>query len=393
MSFRRILFSCILIVCLPVLFTQYLFALTGPSFDFSCQRILHPNGVFNTRIRLVQFPQDGTESQLIVQFRQNNRNVYELSRYLPAPAADTLWEFWISLPEGYYEVWAEMRSLSQAGSQIHSTTFFARNISGRTAVSDISLLHFQTGKPVLNTDIPGAGQQFSFSCFLYPSGAEQLTARAVLYRQDENPYSDAAGKYTSLGQVSTPITGSANQGFKFEAPLPADSLESGNYLIEVFVYQEDQIIAEASHSFNVLWHKVPGMLASPEPWLPAMAWRFPQGQVPEALAQPAAFLNYWILQNENTGVYPYASLEDYFKRWDALPGFLGTAKPGRSVKSKYFLLLGEPDSMSLTISGTDSLSVWFYNSPPMQKYFIKPEGEKEWEEMNTLHKLRLSLNL
>lgn len=392
MSFRRGFFPYFL-VCLPVLFPQYLLALSGPLFDFSCQRILHANGVFNTRIRIIQFPQDGTESQLIVQFRQNNRNVYELSRYLKASAADTLREFWITLPDGYYEVWAEMRSLSQPGNQINSTTFFARNVAGRTAVSDISLLHSRTDNPVLNSDIPGAGQQFSFSCFIYPFGANQLTARAVLYRQDENPYSDAAGKYTSLGQVSAPITGSPNQTFTFESPLPADSLESGNYLIEVFVYQEDQIIAEASYSFNVLWHKVPGMLADPEPWLPAMAWRFPNGAVPEELSQPAAFLNYWLNQNENNGVYPYAALEEFYKKWDKLPQFLNTADAMQSVKSKYFLLLGEPDSVTLTSSGTDSLSVWFYNSPPLQKYFIKPEGESEWAEMNILHKLRLSLNL
>jgi GWxTD domain-containing protein len=365
-------------------------------FNFSCQRIFNANQSANTQI-LLELPaldtfSNKSEYKVNFQFRKGNRLVYEISRFVECTQERNLFEFWLNLPDGYYEVWAEAQLVNQSFPMISTQSFQGRDLLKPCVVSDVILLNATTGKPVLDRDIPGSGQKFNFSCEVYASNAGLITARAVLYHQDENPYSDAAGKYSSLGQYSIPVQVDKNGRFKFESALPAESLESGSYLIEIFIYQEDLIIAESNLSFNILWQNVPKILLNPERYLPYMVWKFPDRIVPAALWEGDAFFQYWKLQNETENSYPYAALEEYFQRVNASDAFTGYPESWKNALGKYYILLGTPDSIEKKIIGEDSVLTWRFHAPPLCKYFIKPEGTNEWEELSSSHTLRLSLN-
>lgn len=361
--------------------------------EFTCQRIFNYNHSANTRILLHLPSQDtlGREYQIIFQFRQGTQTAFEMSRYVVCSQNNEFFEFWANLPVGYYEVWAEAQMLNNSIPKIVSKSFQARELDKTCVVSDVTLLQSGTLKPIVGKDIPGSGEKFDFSCEVYAHSSGLLTARAVLYRQDENPYSDAAGKYSSLGQLTVPVLLDASGRFRFENSLPAESLESGSYLIEIFVYQEDQIIAESNLSFNILWDKVPDILLNPGTYLPYMSWKFPGGIIPTELNNPEDFIQHWILQNEISGAYPYTALEEYFQRVAEANAFIGIKDAWNSAPGKYYILLGPPDSVVKTQYFKDSLLTWRYHAPPMCKYFIKPEGTLDWDELSSYQKIRLSL--
>lgn len=364
------------------------------SLEFSCQRIFNAQHTANTRI-LLQLPSHDTEAKeykVIFQFRQADRTAFEMTRFATSSKQNSVFEYWLNLPVGYYEVWAEAQLINSSYPSIVSKSFQARDLLKPCVISDITLIQSNSNTPILRMDIPGSGQKFNFSCEVYAKEPGLLTARAVLYRQDENPYSDAAGKYSSLGQLSVPVKSDALGKFSFENSLPAESLESGSYLIEIFVYQEDLIIAESNLSFNILWHKVPDILLNPNSYLPYMSWKFPNGNIPGELANSDDFVQYWIQQNEVAGAYPYAALEEYFQRVEEVESFIGIQDAWNTPQGKYFILLGEPDSVFKSTSLKDSLITWRYHTPPICKYFIKPEGDSAWDELSPYHTFRLSLN-
>jgi GWxTD domain-containing protein len=123
-----------------------------------------------------------------------------------------------------------------------------------------------------------------------------------------------------------------------------------------------------------------------------MVWKFPDRIVPSVLSEGEAFFQYWKQQNETESSYPYAALEEYFQRVKATDAFTGHPESWKNALGKYYILLGIPDSVEKKVIGEDSLLTWRFVAPPLCKYFIKPNGMKEWEELSSSHKLRLSLN-
>lgn len=363
------------------------------SLEFACFRKLKPGTEFNTLLQIDILPENAKPSnnQLVIEFRQNHKVVYQLSRQVNLGADSRFLEYWITLPDGHYEVSLEFHSPQYPVPLLYFRSFYARSLNQTWAVSDIQMMNPETGKHLLQKDLAGINGKIPFTCDLYLSASGLFTARAILYRQDENPYSDAAGKYSSLGQVSVLIPQIRGPQFTFSGLLPSEGLESGSYLVEVFIYQEDRIVAEAGYAFNIVWQRIPEILANPEQYAPFMKWKFADQTLPEALFTSSGFLEYWIQQNEFQGGYPYEAMEQYFQRALASDSLFLQAHAWNSPRGQYFLLLGEPDSITSLLYHNDSILIWRYTAPPLCKYFIKPEGETTWQELSLSHKMRLML--
>lgn len=365
-----------------------------PEFEFLCQRILSGNTSGNTRVLLnIQGENSGGIRQvhLNISFRQGYKTIYESDKYLELTGQDNLFDIRCDLAEGEYEAVAEVKYVDGGIPSIKSVLFRARSLEGPIQVSDITLLKPDLSGPVFRNEIRADAGGLYFTSGILSKQKGVFTARAILYRQDENPYADAAGKFTSISQISRQIQPPAGTEIAFEGHFDTEGLESGNYLIEIFIYQEDKIVAESAYAVYLTWKEVPRILANPGVYLPYMKW-LSHGLSENSIASsPASFIEFWITQNSDREGYRYAAMEKYFRRIPLATQLTGVEDIWETDAGKHILLFGAPDSIRKYSVGADSIIIWMYRNPPLTKYFIKPRNETLPREISLSDKIRLSI--
>jgi len=362
-----------------------------PVFNFTCLNIITP-GSLNTRIILNMENQQTDELKCIILFRQHNRNLYSSEKFLKTQQNQSLYSFDFSITPGTYEIYVELVQENTGLPYILKKMFHCRDMQQKEVVSDIVVYKPGTQTPWLSEDIPSDIGQISFSADIICRENGFYTIRAVLYHQDENPYSDAAGKFSSVLQHNKLLQFKGSPQ-TFEATFDLDENTSGNYLIEIFVYKEDNIVAEANYPFYLVWKQVPEMLNNPRPFLPFLKWlntslaEFADTLDDKILKE--RFLNFWVLQMDENEGYRYAAMEDYYRKVSEIQVLLNNDHAWNTDAGKYALLLGMPDSIYKSEIKGDSIFTWYYNQPRITCYFIKPKGETLMESLSLRDKIRL----
>lgn len=380
-------------VGLIFLFTEMQASNGITDFSILCQNQRKVGGNENVRL-LVEVKQGVSTARKykwIVSFRQGQKTILESSRYFTLQDSIQYYEFWYFLPTGAYAVVAELQPEDSGWPIVRNCPFICRNLLQTNSISDITLMDKDGLHPLMNRDIVAYMGILRFSSEMYTQEPGYYTIRAILYRQDENPYTEDAGKFTSVQQVSQSLFISRPQ-FSITESFRIDENESGNYLVEIFVYQDGQIISESNYPFYLVWSEIPEMIGNPEKYLPFMGWIHPvMGHDTFSISGDPlrqAFMQFWVRQNDIAEGYQYRAMERYFKQ--ILKSIETFGPSGWSYpQAKYVSLLGWPDSVRSFKLGGDSLLYWQYDKPPHACYFIKPDGEDMYSELPFWDQLRL----
>lgn len=362
-------------------------------FTILCQNQRKPESSENVRV-LVEVQRGihtGVDYKWIISFRRGHTTLFESTRYLKVEDSITYFEFWYALPTGTYTVVTELQPENIARPMLQSCVFVCRNLESGVYLSDVTLIDKDGLKPLLKRDIVAYMGILRFSSELYIKDPGYYTIRAVLYRQDENLYSEDAGKFTSVQQVSQSFY-IRKSGFRFSESFQIDENESGNYLVEIFVYADDEIISESNYPFYLVWSEIPNMMANPERYIQYMHWIQPgikvDAKLDNAETLTTSFFQFWIRQNDVSEGYQYRALETYFQQIFSSIEAYGP-EGWQTPRSKYISLFGWPDSVYQYAIGMDSFLFWQYHKPPLSCYFIKPSGVDEYREIKFGDKLRV----
>lgn len=362
-------------------------------FSILCQNQRKPEGNENVRVllELERGLHTGIDYKWIISFRKGHTTLFESSRYLKVEDSIAYFEFWYALPTGNYTVVSELLPENTSRPVVRTCAFVCRSLESGVNLSDVTLMDKDGLKPLLKRDIVAYMGILRFSSELYINDPGYYTIRAVLYRQDENLYSEDAGKFTSVQQLSQSVY-VRKSGFNFSESFQIDENESGNYLVEIFVYADGEIISESNYPFYLVWSEIPKMMANPDRYLKYMHWIHPGiSESTKAVRDGtfhASFIQFWIRQNDVSEGYQYRAMETYFKQIMASIEAYGS-EGWHTPQSKYLSLFGWPDSVYQYSIGMDSFLFWQYYKPPLSCYFIKPSGADEYREVMFGDKLRV----
>jgi hypothetical protein len=386
-------------IILPVI-VLFLLCLSGTiqagtlsEFSILCQNQRKPDGKENVRVllELERGVAAGIDYKWVISFRQGHTTLFESTRYLKLEDSIRYFEFWYQLPLGTYTVVAELQQEDTGRPILRTCAFVCRSLGHAVSLSDVTLMDKDGFRPLMKRDIVAYMGILRFSSEVYSKDPGYYTIRAVLYRQDENLYSEDAGKFTSVQQVSQSVY-VRNSRYSFSESFQIDENESGNYLVEIFVYQDGKIVSESNYPFYLVWSEIPEMMSAPEKYIKYMRWIHPvMGQDTYSLSGESlrqAFMQFWTRQNDVSEGYQYRAMESYYKQILSTIEVYG-GNGWQAPQSKYVSLFGWPDSVRKYTIGIDSILYWQYYKPPLTCYFIKPAGEDTYHELKFREKLRV----
>jgi GWxTD domain-containing protein len=353
------------------------------SFQAECyNRISNPQG-YNTQV-VVQLSDQWiqslpSEAEIQIQFIQKQRVKHSIQRYVKLEEVSNQGQliFPLTLKSGDYEVYITLTGNQPYKSEIQSLKHRVKSLNPKINLSDVYLTH-PDGSLWLTQEVRADFGTLPFGVEMYAPTGKYFTIRAVLYRKTENLYTDDAGIYTSVRQINKVVQGS-EKGFTFQHAFRTDENESGAYLIEIFVFEEDQIVAESHREVYLMWKEIPKILKSPQQWLAPLAVLIGKSGVETLRLHMAsapnpqdAFQSFW--QNRNQDAYPYQAMESFYRRVMQAKNHLQHPTPWEQDMGASICIWGLPDSIIPYKVDQDSFQAWRYNSPPLYRYFIKPKG-------------------
>ncbi|MCB9235441.1 MAG: GWxTD domain-containing protein [Bacteroidia bacterium] len=289
----------------------------------------------------------------------------------------------LRLEPGLYSIGVEVRD--QIFNRIHFREIAFRCADQNQADfswSDINLLRNSELIPeeavttVIGDILPPATTKIRFIAEARGIEGAKLTANVVLFRRNHNPGAIHTLRFTSLSQVSQALTledGNAQFSHQFEM----DSLSSGEYLVEIYLYREKELVATQSRTFVLVWRGLDGILQNLEEVIPEMALVTDQANIDSLLglkgkAREKAFLNFWSLRNSPQAQAPTDALESYFERINYIKTHFQEDLPGwKTDRGKIWFFYGKPDKISSSTYRGAAIETWEFKQWALKFVFVR----------------------
>ena len=275
------------------------------------------------------------------------------------------------LPPGEYEVEVDIQDLDLNSYQtVKLDQPYVLLSPGDVRLSDLYLCEafvpervFE--RPIMRPSLEiGTGALYYFLHLLAP-GYQSLTVRAVLYRETGQQPQAGTYAYSSLQQTNEVITVQpGNQPTLFSGQLELTSLQAGEYLIDVLVYDKSSRVGRVRTRFELGGEIRRRILADLNTSIRMMEYALPLGKLEELLQYPdeavkeEAFLKAW------EALYPREAeeqMEAYFRKiYEANERYTEGKLPGwRTDRGRIFIQYGEGREKALTLNGQDFIR-WTY---------------------------------
>jgi GWxTD domain-containing protein len=222
--------------------------------------------------------------------------------------------------------------------------------------------------------IANGQNQLHFQCELLSKRYQQLTARAVLYRERRS--GTHARVFTSIQQQNKVLDMIKAKTF-FEGVFDLQNLDAGSYLIEVLVFEDDQLLGERSVRFTISWQGYAELLQNLDEAIEMLEPIASQEEINEMLgiqdnlAKRAAFEFWWVNYTSETGAY---QLQNYYQKLDKAAALFSDKLPvWKSDRGKTYLLYGNPSRQEI-VKNEMRYERWYYEAWDMVLWF-REEGE------------------
>jgi GWxTD domain-containing protein len=277
--------------------------------------IERPN--YNVLLFLQTEPGDAGQ-EVEVGFRPENRKAFfRQDRFLlpDSPAPFFLQKY--KLPPNTYELAV---SLKGTDPRQHQLTFESLASEKATRLSDVFLSSQAIASPeschLIDENQRIHADEVHFWVETYSRVHRQLTARAVLYQQEAQQQENPAVVFSSLQRISR-VLSMQNGRAVLQGTFATAELSGGNYLVEILIFEDDQLLAEQSASFRLNWREREQMLAEPGRALRMMSLLFSPSQqdsllnLPSPEARKQALLSWW---QQHHGEAAETEMEVFFKK-------------------------------------------------------------------------------
>lgn len=332
---------------------------------------------YNTQVFFLHLGELSTRTEVHIGFREAGKAEFKLQdQFYVLPGQVFPLKKNYQLPAGSYQL--EVTS-DEISSPPVSITYECNNQHQALFASDIylsaaafptdpnSIVHFSQIEP--------KQEALFFRCELLSERYQLLTARAVLYRDRTQGAQAHATVFTSIEQQNKVLSLSKGKAI-FEGKFSLHELKAGDYLLEVLIFEDDQLLRERSVRFSKVWQGYAGLMANLDRAIEMLAPIADEAdisqmlQIKEETGKRAAFENWW---ETYTSEFQSLHMATYYQKLlEADSLFSETLPAWKSDRGRAYLLYGKPIRQELVKSGI-RYERWFYEEWNLVLWF-REEG-------------------
>lgn len=300
-------------------------------------------------------------------------------------------EFLFELLPGLYSVSVDVFDRKSGRGHLSEFQFECRTPSTKAWISDIVLLQEREGaldpQPLVGKSIGGITDRIRFQSDIYGNEEEVLTARAVLYRQQQPPPGSDDREFMKVNQYSSAVQINEIIELKdgksrFAGGIDLGELEQGSYLLEIFLYRDDSLIAEKNASFIIPWKRLKEVFLDLKLSISMMSHITSPSTIEELLGikeegiRIAKFMSFWEDRADPNLEDASAPLERYFTRiFYANEYFSEPELDGwQTARGKAYTLYGSPDDQFNREWNGNIYEIWSYEDRGLDFVFLSREG-------------------
>lgn len=284
-----------------------------------------------------------------------------------------------SLPTGVYAVEIEVTDRHDGRLYFASLNYESKNLREGYQLSDIVLEQDFLGalgaQKLLTGKISPHPGNLRYWLEVYAPTPAPLTCRAVLYRKSDQS-SDQVSRFSAMNQ-QVAVLKPAGGKVRFADTLGLESIESGEYLLEIYLELDRKLVAEESRAFTVEWKKAGRIFGNLDHSIEMMEYIATPNQIKELLALPTEeekidrFQQFWEKMALRPGATGTPTMESYFERvFYAQDNLAEEGLEGyQTERGKYHILLGAPIRSQTLNKGEEKWQIWDYDQPKMRVVF------------------------
>jgi GWxTD domain-containing protein len=322
-----------------------------------------------------------------VQLRQEGAAVILDREFIATFSADTAgpyhtighevsWRARFPLPDAPYRLELGVYDLENGASFHRHLDYIHRKPSPMGY--DLSDLALWAGSvEIIGRDVPPQTSALTTQFQVSAQKRKTATLRTILYASSATQSQSDVQQFVSKYQQTTvaQLTIGTNA---FTQSLPLSGLPPGDYLVEVYLFDQQQLLAEVTRPITLRWDGLKQVLANLPMAIEQMKYIASSQQrnnllrITDPQAQKDAFISYWKQLNEQADEYPEAALERYYQRLNwANERYTTRQRPGwDSPRGKALILYGRPlDSAQVIASNGRRYQKWIYTEPTRIFYF------------------------
>lgn len=292
-----------------------------------------------------------------------------------------------NLPPGVYTVEIEVTDRHDGKLYFSTLDFDCKDLTKGYQLSDIVLEQDFLGalgaQKLLTGKISPHPGNLRYWLDIYAPTSTPLTCRAVLFRKI-GQQSSQVNRFSAMNQqvaVLKPQKGRA----RFADTLALDGLESGEYLLEIYLEQDQQLLAEESRAFTVEWKKAGRVFGNLELSIEMMQYIASPAEMkalqncPSEEEKIERFQRFWDEMSHKPGGTSIQRMEDYFERAFYAQDNFGEAETEGylTARGKTYILYGPPEKETTAMIGNAQMIVWDYFQ--MQLRFTFVNRENSWK--------------
>ncbi len=310
-------------------------------------------------------------------------------------------EFHFSLPPGSYVGSVDIFDRKSGRSFLTPFTYECRDIEKGVWISDIVLLQEREGaidpQPLVGNIVGGIADRIQFRSHIYGQRDELLTIRANLYRQQRPHPVQNNRELLKVNQYTTAVQPNKIIELKdgiaqFSCATDLSKLKQGTYLLKIFLYRHDSLIAEKNTSFVLPWKRLKEVFLDLEMSISQMAhiasFAFIDAliNVKEEEIQIAKFIEFWQERADPDLEEVLDPLERYYSRiFYANDLFLEPNQEGwKTNRGRVLTLYGFPNNRFNRQWNGNIYKVWSYHDRGLEFLFRFESGR--WKLIYPINK-------
>ena len=218
---------------------------------------------------------------------------------------------------------------------------------------------------------------FSSEAFLEPNQPYQ--GRAVLLKKKDKTGLLNAQHYTSIYLVNRRWNTDSSM-VEFRGEFPIRDLDPGEYLLEVYLYNKNKLVAQESKSFIKKWDKYYLIFGDPDKYIERMSLIADQGLIYSLLAiennedKGQALEKFWMNRYPESETQAWIHMEKYYQKVDLVEQKMSVfGDTWDSDRGKTYFHYGAPDEVAEEEIGNIFYEIWYYRQWAMKFIFKKQD--------------------
>lgn len=340
-----------------------------------------------------------TDLLLSVSFRAMPQGQIQQLRIFPIKASPNFlsgldpffYEYEFEVSPGNFEIIIEIQDRIGKRTYLESSPFICRNMNSDVAISDPVLVQEFGGamaaRPLLGEHITSAPDHLSMNLNVFSKTSNFFRARTVLYRKQSNIQTGPtdterirSSQYLTMSQFNA-VVDARNRIGTLRQSLDLNELPHGEYLVEVYLYQDDELVGEASRSFTIDWKFLRDVFGDLPKAIEMMEWVASPSKIgnlskiKNADEQLQSFMDFWETKANPGRETAMDAIERYYSRiFYANQNFNEEIEGWRTDRGKTLVLFGQPEHQSSVSFSGRLYEAWSYTRWGIRFLFRNDDG-------------------